>query len=438
MLNKFKINLDIHTLDVISKSSKTLLVRMAGTIIGLIISVYLGRTLGAEGLGIINLVNKIAFILLVLTMFGFDNVIIKYVAVAKSNNKWNNIANTVFTGFWFNVTLAIFIGSLGILFLPFLTESFFNNQALFIPLLIAFLMLLPQTISRVYGAALNGYGKIWQANLVNETLSAFAVGLGLLIIYITNIEVNVVNIILLYAFGRLLVTTSVSIYWKSIFNQTSKPKFVLKPLLKMAIPLLLVASTSVLASNADVIMIGWMANIKDVGLYSVAAKLSLLVVFLLQVTNSVLSPKLAEMYAQNKLKEMNVLVSKITLGLMLVAFGFLLFFIVAGKYMLSLWGIEFEEAYSILIILSIGQFFNVSTGCAGMILIMCGFEKTYGYVSIAFVILNLFLNYFLIMLYGAVGAAISTAITITSENIFKLILAKQKTGILTIPFVKWR
>ena len=435
-MGKIRYKLDIHTLEVLSKSYKTVLVRMAGRIMGLLISIYLGRTLGAEGVGIINLVNQIAFVFLIFTMFGFDNVIIKYIAIAKSNSKWNNIGNTVFTGFWFNSALAVVMGSLGILLLPFLTESFFNNQALYIPLFITFLMLLPQTISRVYGAALNGHGKIWQANLVNETLSAFVVSMGLLIIYTANIEVNVVTIVLLYAIGRLVVTATVSIYWKRVFNEISKPKFVLKPMLKMAIPLLLVTSTSVIASNADAIMIGWIRNVKDVGLYSVAAKLALLVVFLLQVTTSVLSPKLAEMYAQNKIKEMNVLVRKITFGLMLIAIGFLIFFILTGKYMLSLWGIEFEEAYSILIILSIGQFFNISTGCAGMLLMMCGFEKTYGYISIVFVLLNILLNYFLITLYGAVGAAVATAITIAFENISKAILAKQKIGVLTIPFIK--
>jgi O-antigen/teichoic acid export membrane protein len=98
-----------------------------------------------------------------------------------------------------------------------------------------------------------------------------------------------------------------------------------------------------------------------------------------------------------------------------------------------LWGNEFKEAYLVLIILAVGQFFNISTGCAGMLLIMCGFEKIHGYISLFFMLLNLILNYTLIVSYGAVGAAIATTITIASENVVKLILAKKKVGISTIP-----
>ena len=73
-----------------------------------------------------------------------------------------------------------------------------------------------------------------------------------------------------------------------------------------------------------------------------------------------------------------------------------------------------------------------------MLLIMCGHEKIHGWISLGFVILNLTLNYFLITHLGALGAAIATAITVAGENIVKVIYAKLKVGILTLPvtFIK--
>ena len=68
-----------------------------------------------------------------------------------------------------------------------------------------------------------------------------------------------------------------------------------------------------------------------------------------------------------------------------------------------------------------------------MLLIMCGYEKIHGYISVISVTLNLIFNFVLISNYGAIGAAIATAITIVFENISKLILVKHKIGILTIP-----
>jgi O-antigen/teichoic acid export membrane protein len=68
-----------------------------------------------------------------------------------------------------------------------------------------------------------------------------------------------------------------------------------------------------------------------------------------------------------------------------------------------------------------------------MLLIMCGYEKIHGYISLVSVLFNLTLNVILIKNYGALGAAIATAITATLTNISKVVLAKRKTGILTLP-----
>jgi O-antigen/teichoic acid export membrane protein len=55
-----------------------------------------------------------------------------------------------------------------------------------------------------------------------------------------------------------------------------------------------------------------------------------------------------------------------------------------------------------------------------------------------FLVLNIVLNYFLITRYSEIGAAIATATTIIAENIIRVIVVKQKTGISTIPISVWR
>ena len=68
---------------------------------------------------------------------------------------------------------------------------------------------------------------------------------------------------------------------------------------------------------------------------------------------------------------------------------------------------------------------------------MCGYEKIFSYITGSFLILNIVLNYFLIIRYNEVGAAIATTLTIVGENITRVIVAKQKTGVLTIPIGLW-
>ena len=108
------------------------------------------------------------------------------------------------------------------------------------------------------------------------------------------------------------------------------------------------------------------------------------------------------------------------------------FFFVYGKDILGLWGEEFKNSYWILIILTVGQFFSIASGASAQLLIMCGFHKIQSYITTSFMIINLILNIILINYYGVIGAAIATMITVIGVNITRVIIAKKKTGILSI------
>ena len=435
MLKKITSKLDLHTLEVLVKSSKTMIVKVFGMITSLLISVFLARNLGSEGLGVVNFANKLGMILLIFTMFGFQNVIIKFIAIAKGKLDDKGIATTLKTSLFFNSLLSIALASAGAIVLPYILEMWSIKQDLYIPLLIVFVMLIPQTISRVYGSALNGYGKIWQANLVNQTLSALLLGLGLIIYWGLDIQFTPVSVLLLYAISRVLLAFVVLILWNQTFKSKSKGQFNFKPMFRMAKPMLLVTGTGVIASNADAIMLGALGTFKDVGVYSVAARLALLTSLFLQVSNAAISPKLARLFSDSKISEMTLMVKRVTTGLTLVALLLVAFFVLFGQCLLGFWGSEFQEAYWVMVILAIGQFFNIATGCSGVLLVMCGFEKIHGYISLVALILNIILNVILITNYGALGAAIATAITVILSNVAKVILAKRKTGILTLPYI---
>jgi O-antigen/teichoic acid export membrane protein len=428
--------LDEHTIEVVKKSSSSIIVKVIGMAAGLLVSIFLGRTLGADGLGVINLANRVVSMLLVFTLFGMQQVLVKQIAIGFERKNWQLVSSSIFTSSIINGAIAAVLTIAGIAAAPYLSQNVFHAPELEIPLKIAFIVMLPQTFSRIFQAGLNGFRKIWQSNLVNETLSMWVIGILLLTLYFLKVEVNVVRVALVYAIGRVVVTVSVFIYWKKIFHFKGKRNWIAQPMIKMALPLLLASTSALIATNADTIMLGWLSTTQDVGLYNVAARIALLVSFFLQVSNAALSPKLASLFADGRLKEIEQMVKRVTGALIIIAGSSLLFFILAGKHILFLWGTEFSEAYLILVILGIGQFFNISTGCSGLLLIMCGHEKVHAHISLFFVILNLFLNYFLIKYYGAIGAAIATAITVGGENFAKLFFVKKEIGILTIPSFK--
>jgi len=431
--NKFKF-IDNHTKEVIRRSATSLVVRIVGVVAGLFVSIVLGRTLGSEGIGLIRLSQNIVGLLLIISLFGMRNVLIKEIAIGYAKKDMQYIGNLMKTAYFLNGLITIFISVVLILITPWISLNVFNEPRLTIILVIAIIAMIPKVYSQIFSSGLIGYNKIWQSSLADNTLTSVIAGIILFFLWLLKLEITIVRVAVSYAVGNLLVMLSLGLYWKKLFLYKKRKKIIVRTVLKTAIPFFILSSSNTIIGNAAVIILGWFENSKQVGLYSVALGLSVLSSFFLQITNTVIAPKLASMFANKKMKEMEKMVHQISKGLAVIALIPLLIFIVGGKYLLSIWGAEFIDAYWILIILSIGQFFNVLTGCVGVLLNMCGLEKLQVRITGVFLIVNLVLNFLLINYWGIIGAAISTSVIVISSNIVKSVLVKKKIGIKIISF----
>jgi len=96
--------------------------------------------------------------------------------------------------------------------------------------------------------------------------------------------------------------------------------------------------------------------------------------------------------------------------------------IFSAKQLMSIFGSNFiETGASILIILVIAQFINSMTGGVASTLNMTGKQNLEMLNSVALVAINIVLNCFLIPLYGGLGAAIATSISITIINLLRIL-----------------
>lgn len=440
MFQKLKKNLknrNEHTLEVFRKSLSSSFVKASGMIISLAVSVALGRNLGADGVGIINLANRIGAVLLIIIVLGLPIIIVKEIAIAFEQKKWI-FANSVFKTSLYIVTFSsIVFVTIGVLLTPILVNQVFHEPELRWPLYLTFFALIPQSFSRVFQSCVNGFRKIWQSNLVNETLSAGIVGFLILILKIIEIELTVINVAWIYASSRLIVSIVIGIYWLHLLPKREKTEFVAKRLLGSSYPLLFASTARVLSTNADILVLGVYLDVNEIGLYAIASRVANITSFFLNVSNSSISPKLSHLYADKKLYDMRLMTNHMTSALALIAVGSSITFYFFGREILGVWGEQFSDAYWILIILSAGQFVNVATGCCTFLLTMCGLEKTIGKISFAMLLLNICLVVVLTKYWGVVGAAISTSITVSISNIVKTYFVKKHLGFTPIPSFPW-
>ena len=126
---KNKINLlDENTIDVFKKSGGVLIVRIPCIIFGFIISIILGRTLGANGLGIFSLTEKITTIVMVVSLFGMSQYVIKNVAIFKSKNDGNKIQSIVYTAIIYSSLSTLIL----MVFLYFLSPHFLGQNIIYV------------------------------------------------------------------------------------------------------------------------------------------------------------------------------------------------------------------------------------------------------------------------------------------------------------------
>jgi len=428
MLSRVFSKLDNHTLEAVQKSGPSLLVKILGMIATLVGSVLMGRTLGVEGYGILELANRIGSFVLVFCTFGLQYVVLKEMAIGIAEKHWQLVLNTMYTSLKFTGLLSVAVCVLLILLSPYLSSVFFDMKALTIPLQLVMAGVFFQTISRSYMSGINAYGKIWQSNLGDQTLGMIIV----LIVYLVLIGIDALSVTtaaIAFLTARIVVALVFGAYWNRLKPKTNFIKKLRTELLKPATRLLLASGSGIVSASAATIILGIISTATEVGLYNLAARLSLLTLLIIQITNSALAPKIASLYASNRKEELQKLLYNFTIVLALVGLAAWLSFAVLGRPVIKLWGEDFEAAYLYLIILAFGQMINTSGGAIGITLMMTNNEKIIGKIAFTFMVLAVILNIIFISFFGGLGACIATTICAIGETITRLIVLKRTTGI---------
>jgi O-antigen/teichoic acid export membrane protein len=196
--------------------------------------------------------------------------------------------------------------------------------------------------------------------------------------------------------------------------------------LQVAFPMFLVTGFALLLNKTDLLMIGLMADPKEVGLYKVATKTASLILFPLSAISTVTAPRIAKLYENQKQKELQELVSTAARwmfgGSLIVAFGLLL----SSEFLLGLFGPAFLQSKPILWILVGGLLANAVSGSVVSLLSMTGHQNESAKVYGACVLLNVGLNAIGISMLGTIGAAIATVVSTVLLNggLYRLVVLK--------------
>jgi O-antigen/teichoic acid export membrane protein len=188
--------------------------------------------------------------------------------------------------------------------------------------------------------------------------------------------------------------------------------------LRVALPLLLIASFAVVLSETDIVMVGAFLGSKEAGIYTAASKTAGLVGLVLLSVNAIAAPMFSSLFAQDRHDDLARLATKVAKWIFWPTLALSVVLAVAAKPILSLFGHEFPEASWILIALLFGQVVSAAVGSVGYLMTMTGHQRdaarVYAWVAVGHVALNAIA----IPLLGALGAAVATTTSISIWNLW--------------------
>jgi O-antigen/teichoic acid export membrane protein len=200
---------------------------------------------------------------------------------------------------------------------------------------------------------------------------------------------------------------------------------------RSGIPLMLMGGMYLVNSKADILMLGSIRGLEMAGLYQVANKASGLMTLVLGSINASLLPVIAGLYASGEMERLQKALTKSARAAFLMSLPIGLFLIFFGNWFLALFGQEFVKGQSALIILCVGQMFNVAAGSVQITLVMTGHESEAARGVAVSAAVNIMLNALLIPKWGINGAALASAISLVLWNVVLIRYILRRLGINT-------
>ena len=130
---------------------------------------------------------------------------------------------------------------------------------------------------------------------------------------------------------------------------------------------------------------------------------------------------MSQLHGKGDFKEMAHLYKFVSRWLITFSIPISLVFIIYPTKVMLLFGPNYIDSASILVVLTISAFIQTAMGATGPILSMSGYIRLVFWNSLGAFILNIVLNIILIPKFGALGAAWATLISMTSIGLVRAI-----------------
>ncbi len=429
-------------------------VRIFSAVLAFALQVFLARWMGSEQYGTFVLVWVVATMLGGLSCFGLQTAVIRFVTEYRSQKDFRHLYGILLAAPGIAIFASVLVALSGFQMLYWFGDQITSISVL--PFYLALICLpfmaleeIQEGIARSYEMPLTAIGPAFivrPASILGVMGFAYALGF----------PANAVTALSSAIIATFIATILQSlILWRRIIRlnnaefQRLKPEeagveksanytFQFRYWISISLPIFLAGGFYGLLLNADVILIGIFLNPEAVAIYFAALKSLALVHFVHYALRAASTHHFSQFYAEGDIKGLSDYANKIARWTFWPTLLFAVIMVLAGKYILMLFGTVFTDGQNLLLILAIGIVVRASIGPMDSLLAMTGQQKTAMWVLATTLLCNIVLNISLIPAFGITGAAFATSSAMIIETAAMYVAANRKLGIGVFVFSSGR
>jgi O-antigen/teichoic acid export membrane protein len=418
---------------VLKQSLKNTIITYIGFGIGGINTIYLYPVfLGATFYGLTNYVTSCANVIMPLFAIGMQNTLVKFYSQYETEEEKSR-----FLSFTVLFPLLLIIPML-------LIGLFFYDEILFFlskknPIVKSYIWLIP------FIGLCMAYFEIFYAWLRVHMHSVFGN-------FIKEVGLRLFSLFLLLAvhFDWLTVEgfvyATAAVYFLAFLVTMFYAFSIQKPTFQFVIPentkdiltysfyIILSGSVANLLLDGDKMILNQYMNIENIAFYSVATYIALVISVPSRAMHQIVYPITAKLMHENKHDELNDLYKKTSINLQVVGGFVMLGIFININQLYEMVPKEYSGGIWVVFMIGISKYFDLILGNNNAIIFNTKYYRAVLFLGVGLVVLTVVFNVIFIPIYGIMGSAFATLLSITMYSIAKLLFVVKRLDLY--PFTK--
>ena len=296
-------------------------------------------------------------------------------------------------------------------------------------------VLLPYTISILNFQVLRGLGLLYISE-ISSNIFRFGslLVLTLILYYLKDYSFLIQGYV--FTFYLISALTTILIFYQLLKLKGNKALFKIGygEIVRISLPMSFSLITLLMMQSFDVFILEQFWSFETIGFYGAAVKITTGIGIILTTINAVIAPDISKLYFSKKNEELKALIIRSTMLNFYLTTPVILFIFLFSESILGLFGENYTAANSALLIMVVAQMFNAFCGSVGVYLNMTGKQNIYLFILVIALTINIILNVIFIPIFGMIGAAASTGISMIFWNVIGVIYIykKDKIGVFIL------